>query len=70
MSLYENQFNLNCFAVMMNLLLHVIICATQTQRKNDSRYTVQFNIWYSEKCLSMLNFVTFENTYKIIRYDQ
>ena len=43
-SLYEILINLNNFAIILHILLHVIICVTDIIRMNYLRYKVQFDI--------------------------
>ena len=43
-SVNEMQINLNHFAVILRISLHVIICVTGIHRMDDSRYNVQFDI--------------------------
>ena len=45
MSLYEIQINLNHFAAILHILIHVIIRVTYIQRMDDLRYNVQFYIY-------------------------
>ena len=70
MSLYEIYINLNHFAVILHILIHVIICVTDIQIMNDSRYNTQLNIWYSYKISYHVEPHRFWNFYKIISYDQ
>ena len=46
------------------------ICVSDIQIRNDSRDIVQFNIWYRENFLTVLNSVTFGNVFKISLYSQ
>ena len=59
MSLYGIHINLNNFAVILHILLHVIICVTGILITNCLRYNVQLNIWYCKKSLTMLDCVNF-----------
>ena len=47
--LYEIQFNLDNFIIILRILIHMIMCVTNIRKMIDFRHHVQFNIWYYDK---------------------
>ena len=68
--LYEIQFYLNHFSFMMRIIIYVITFVANIQKINDLRDNNNFNVWYCEIFLAMLNSATFGNMCKFSLYYQ